>query len=184
MAEITPDLLRQLLTYEPDTGRLFWKERPPEMFKDARYAKRWNVRYAGHQAFMASHSNGYRTGQVFRVSLYAHRVAWAIHHGKWPERHVDHINGDPADNRIANLRDVPRESNMRNQRRHARNISGVTGVSWDRRRKRWVAMIWFHGKARSLGHFDKREDAIAARKAAERDHDYHPNHGRTANGKL
>jgi hypothetical protein len=90
---------------------------------------------------------------------------------------IDHINGNRRDNRIANLRAVDRRENMRNARLRSNNTSGIVGVTFSRDRKKWVAQI-NDGKVRSLGRFDKFEDAVEARKAAERRAGFHPNHGR------
>ncbi len=89
-------------------------------------------------------------------------------------QHVDHVNGDTLDNRKFNLRNVNRSENQRNMSKSKANTSGVTGVCFDRRRKRWLAQIG-GGKPRSFSEFD---DAVAYRKKMERELGYHPNHGR------
>ena len=58
------------------------------------------------------------------------------------------------------------------------NASGVTGVFWYKRRDGWIAQIYVDGKQRHLGFFDNLLDAVAARKSAEIEYNYHPNHGR------
>lgn len=96
------DLLRQLLRYEPETGNLFWKERPVEMFEPKGRgaqgnANTWNSRHAGKQAFITKHE-GYLRGAVFAINIIAHRVAWAMHYGEWPSDCIDHVNGDGTNN--------------------------------------------------------------------------------------
>ena len=54
----------------------------------------------------------------------------------------------------------------------------MTGVSWSNTFNKWKAQIKYKYKPYSLGYFDKKSDAIAARKAAEKDFGFHPNHGR------
>ena len=76
---------------------------------------------------------------------------------------VDHINGDPLDNRRQNLRLCSRSENMRNARRRSDNTSGFKGVSFDRKRKMFEAYISHKGKKRSLGFFDDIETAHGAR---------------------
>lgn len=187
MAENLPsiDTLRLLLRYEPETGRLFWRERPESMFADgghsaAHCAAKWNTRYAGKEALTALRVHGYRHGSVLDKQQAAHRVVWALVYGKWPSQDIDHINGDPADNRIINLRLVTKAENMRNQKRYATNKSGATGVNWFKRDRTWQAKITVSGQQVHLGYFKNIDDAIAARKAAEARYGFHENHGRVA----
>lgn len=180
-SDITPELCRQLLRYEPETGKLFWLFRPREMFKSQRSMNVWNARYAGQQAFTAD-SGGYRVGRIQDMMFRAHRVAWAIVHGVWPvEGHdVDHINGAPGDNRLCNLRSVPHQVNNQNNRRPTNNSSGHVGVSWNKHFSRWEAYIGDGTSRTRLGMFDALDAACAARKNAEAERGYHPNHGRPA----
>ena len=87
----SPDLLRELLRYEPDTGKLFWRERPIEMFTADRHMNAWNARYKNHEAFTADDGKGYRQGKIFNKATKAHRVIWTIHYGAWPDDQIDHI---------------------------------------------------------------------------------------------
>jgi hypothetical protein len=168
------DELRRLVRYDADTGKLTWLERGWDHCpRDG--GKRWNGRYAGKEAFRVTPS-GYRYGMIKRRMFRAHRVAWALHYGEWPDMEIDHINGDRADNRIANLRLVTRAENSRNQSSRKNSKSGIVGVC--QIRKKWRAFINLNGKPRHLGVFDTIEEAIAVRKAAERRAGYHPNHGR------
>ena len=174
MAENNIDIetLRALLRYDPDTGKLFWKERPEGQ-------RRWNTRYAGKEAFTALTSEGYRAGVIYRRKYNAHRVIWALHYGAWPTKEIDHVDRDRANNRISNLRDVSHAENMRNQPLRADNTTGHTGVILTKSGK-YQVQIRAGGVDLRLGHFVRLEDAIAARRAAEAEHNFHPNHGRAA----
>lgn len=108
----------------------------------------------------------------------AHRLAWFIYYGKWPEQTLDHINGNPKDNRIENLRDVTHNENMRNCKKRVDNSSGVTGVYLHKPSGKWQARGYLNGKAKSLGLFDDKELAINERKNWEKNNGYHKNHGR------
>ncbi|WP_306127946.1 HNH endonuclease signature motif containing protein [Roseovarius sp. MMSF_3350] len=174
----TPEELRQLLRYEPETGKLFWLHRPKEMFPCEGSYKTWNSRFAGNEAFTASVDPGYRYGTINGGKFFAHRVAYAIYHGKWPENHTDHINGDPSDNRIANLRDVSQSGNMRNSRKQSNNSSGHTGVYWFARDKKWRALGYVSGRQIYLGLFDSIEDAIAARDEFNKQNSFTDRHGK------
>lgn len=178
-ADITPELCRQLLRYDPETGKLYWRERPREMFRDSRGYAAWSARYPGREAFTAL-SRGYRTGKILDVQFFAHRVAWAIVHGAWPapESDIDHINGDGCDNRMANLREVSHLQNGRNIKRPTSNTSGYIGVSWDARKRKWAAYIGARETRRFLGYFSTPSEAGQARVAAQLADGYHPNHGR------
>ena len=176
----TPDTLRELLSYDPGTGLLMWHPRPIEMFPDERTFKGWNTKYAGKEALTAVNDQGYRGGRIFCVCHNAHRVAWAVYHGAWPAKQIDHINGNKADNRITNLRDVSQTENLRNTVTYSTNTSGVCGVSWRKETCKWRAQITLRGKSCHLGYFADFDDAVAARKAAEVKYGFHPNHGRPA----
>jgi len=173
----SPEVLRQLLSYDPETGKLFWKERPAHFFKSDSYAERWNNRFAGREALTARHREGYCHGSLLGSHVLAHRAAMALHNGEWPEWEVDHINGDRTDNRIDNLRAVTRSENARNVSVSQRNTSGQIGVS-ETARGMWVAYIREGGGHVHLGVFREFEDAVSARRAAQVRFGYHRNHGR------
>jgi hypothetical protein len=139
----------------------------------------WKTRSAGKEALTATGSHGYRCGPVLSNLLLAHRVIWALQTGEWPQQHIDHINGDKQDNRWENLRCVSRRSNMRNRKLSSNNSSGCHGVSRVSKGEGWRARIHTAAGEKLLGVYDDRNDAIAARKAAEKLYGYHENHGRS-----
>lgn len=161
---IPAPMLRQLLRYEPETGRLFWLHRP-----DAR--QEWNTRYAGKEA-MTAVCKGYRTGHVNGVSHRAHRVIWALVHGEWPQGLVDHVNGQTDDNRLNNLRVVDHAGNSRNRKLGKNNRSGVIGVFLHRPSGKWRAQIRHNRRLLSLGDFESIDDAKRARLEAEKQYGF------------
>lgn len=92
---------------------------------------------------------------------YNHRIVWLIHHGCMPKQ-IDHINGNPLDNRIENLRECNQSQNNWNQGIKVTNKSGHKGISWYVRDKRWVAKLNVCGKSHIVGNFVNKEDAIKA----------------------
>lgn len=176
------DVLVQLLRYDPDTGKLFWKERPVSMFpavstgRSAALCRLWNARYSGQEAFTSA-KDGYANGSVFGTNYVAHRVIWKLIYGIDPDQ-VDHIDGDRRNNRLENLRDVSLAENAKNKRMLPSNKTGIVGVS------RWAQRGYVYWAVSRPGTSDKYfkciGQAIRARREAERRHGFHPNHGRAA----
>ena len=122
-------------------------------------------------------TQGYWQVRISGKLYLGHRLAWFLAFGKWPTE-IDHINGDRADNRLVNLREVERVDNTRNRKTPCTNTSGVMGVSWDAANSKWQAAIWVDGKSIKLGRHKNFGEACAARKAGEIKYGFHKNHGR------
>jgi hypothetical protein len=151
---LTQERLKELLHYDPETGIFTWLVRPCNSIQIGNRAGR-------------SDRKGYIRIVYKNKPYLAHWLAWFFVYNKWPNNEIDHINGDPSDNRISNLRDVTRKQNMENKKIYKNNKSGYPGVSWHSRDEKWQARIGHYGKRKSLGTFDNLEDAIAARIQAE-----------------
>src|SRR5687768_11945871 len=162
MEQLIP-ALHENFVYDPKTGVFLWK-------KGGR---------SGRPAFQQN-NNGYLRGQIAGCALPAHRAAWLMHHGEWPDRDLDHIDGNRQNNAIANLRVVDFVDNQRNRKTPVTNNTGVMGVAWRAERQSWRAQIGIDGRNIYLGHFESKALAIVARKAAEKALGYHKNHGRSA----
>lgn len=162
--------LRQRLRYEPETGKLYWRPCP------GRNAS-WNAQHADREAFVNVHCQGYRAGRLDYVAYFAHRVIWAMCYGEDPEGQIDHVDHDRMNNRLENLRVVSHQENHRNTSRKRNNTSGQNGVSWFAATSRWSAYIMVDGRKKHLGYFADKQDAIAARRAAEARYGFHANHG-------
>lgn len=151
---LTASRAREILRYEPDTGHIY--RRKPNGTER---------RIGGRMAI------GYLQFSVDREMQLAHRVAWLLHTGEWPSGQIDHINGDRADNRLCNLRDVDQFTNMQNMRAAPKSAaSGVLGASPSLGRFR--ACIRVNGKFKHIGRYATPEEAHAAYVAAKRAH--HP----------
>lgn len=167
-AVITPEIVRQLLDYDPDTGTLTWRARSPKDHPNLAPAivDMFNTNWAG-KAAGSTCSQGYTQVKItlngHPFVFKGHRLAWVLHHGQWPRQEIDHINGRRSDNRIENLRDVSALVNSRNRSRHPKNTSGHWGVRWTR--GAWEAKFRTSTANHYMGRFPKREDAIAAVRA-------------------
>lgn len=107
-----------------------------------------------------------------------HRVCWELVNGPIPPgMTIDHIDHNPLNNRISNLRLANQTEQKRNMPISKRNSSGVVGVCWNKKAKKWLAKIGVNGKIIELGASKKIEDAIEMRKKAEIDYGFHKNHG-------
>jgi hypothetical protein len=164
------EYLRKRLRYEPETGKLFWLdcEDMPNC---------WRAKWSGKAAFTAVGFWGYRIGAINNVSFLAHRISYALHHGNWPSDQIDHINGVRDDNRIANLRVVSPQENLRNASMRSDNTSGVCGVYWHKQTEKWQARIKVDGRFKHLGLFTSIEAAAAARAEASVKYGYTDRHG-------
>lgn len=116
---------------------------------------------------------GYRVIRIDKRLYTAHRLAWLYVHGSWPSGVIDHINGDRGDNRIENLRDIPKAQNHQNLKRPpANNRTGWLGVTFSRRRQHYVAQICIDGRHLYIGSFPTAERAHEAYMRAK--HKLHP----------
>lgn len=175
---LTQALALELLRYEPETGKLFWRQRDRKHFPTDRICRIWNTRYADREALTGT-LQGYRVGRVLDVSQRAHRVIWLMVHGCWPDE-IDHLDGDPSNNRIENLRDVNSSINKRNRMRSSNNKSGVTGVFYCTQAGKYAAKIKADGKTTHLGFFDDIEKAAQVRADAEQRMGFTKRHGKAA----
>lgn len=179
--------LRKLIDYDPETGIHTWKERTAEYYSgNQRKANQFNSQYANKKAGGPTNThpelvNGYWKTIVTLPNgerVNGHRLAWALYYGVWPTKTLDHINGDGLDNRIENLREVSFNENQRNRKMPVHNTSGCVGVYKSRTPNKWNARINHDNKFIYLGTFNSKEEAIEARKKAEKEYGYHENHGR------
>lgn len=148
MREISREQVLRALRYEPISGRLYWRES--------------NCRRKAGEVAGNVGPRGYVTVGIGGRLVLAHRLIWLMVHGEMPVE-MDHLNGDRADNRIVNIRPATHTMNMENRRTaSSNNRSGLLGVSWGARQRRWYARITTGGKIRHLGYFDSPEAAHEA----------------------
>lgn len=151
--QVTAARLRQLLDYDPATGRFVWRETKGRRRKGAE---------AG-----ALHHSGYLQIGIDGKLYMAHRLAWLYVKGRWPPREVDHRNRVRTANWFGNLRLATRKQNSENTTLRYDNTSGHKGVYWLERVGKWYAQIRHNNVQIHLGYFSEIADAVAARRAAE-----------------
>jgi hypothetical protein len=156
MSELTSARLKELLTYWPDVGLFLWRTT--------------RGRAASGSVAGSIHRYGYRVINVDGKSYGAHRLVWLYVHGEWPNV-IDHINGDRADNRIANLRDVDTRTNAEN-RKGARTGKSIPlmGVRKATIGKQFTAAIKVNGRVVWLGGYETPELAHNAYLEAKKVH--------------
>jgi hypothetical protein len=140
MKNLTQERLKELLSYNPDTGDFFWN------VDKSGHAKK------GQKASCATANTGYLRIGIDRKRYLAHRLVWLYVYGKFPDNDLDHINRTRTDNRLCNLREATRAENLQNR-------SNVKGVYWHKRAKKWLAQISVNKKHFYLGLHESFEDA-------------------------
>lgn len=147
---LTAEEVRRHLSYNPETGEFRWliggKGRPG----------------VGEIAGCKSNALGYWLIGLNYRRHWAHRLAWLVSHGQWPEHQIDHINGDRADNRLANLRLATHAENQLNRHKSRPNKHGLKGVDICPKSGRFRARVVVSSKKHNLGYFDTAEQAHAA----------------------
>jgi hypothetical protein len=151
---LTQERLKELLTYSPETGLFYWKEKRGR-------------RQTEHPAGTRTHY-GYNGIRVDGVTYGAHRLAILYMTGAMPENDVDHIDGDVSNDRFVNLRECTHSQNLKNMKRHADNSSGFKGVYTATKGRSWFAQIHSDGTLHYLGSFPNRDEAAAAYDEAAR----------------
>lgn len=151
---ITAENIHKYLHYDPETGAFHWINQNTK-----RIGRRLD--YTCKDGYVIIDINGY----VYS----AHRLAWLYVHGYLPENWIDHINRNPSDNRIANLREASPQCNARNTGNPKNNTSGVKGVNQNESGS-WTASIKVSGKSIYLGTFRNFREAVAMRYEAEKKH--------------
>ena len=123
----------------------------------------------------------YKQRKIDGRMYYVHRLVWEEANGPIPEgMTIDHINGDRFDNTLSNLRMVTQQENTKNSAKNKTNTSGVSGVSWCKRRSKWRAYVRVSYNQITLGTYVDWFDAVCARMSANNSHGFHANHGRQA----
>jgi hypothetical protein len=165
----TFDFLTECFLLDEETGTLFWKTRPAWHFADEKIASRTNTHMAGKAAGCPSKERKRFTVKICGRYILCHRIVYALSRqidlDEVPTV-IDHIDGNPGNNRPTNLRPATPRQNAYNRAKQANNTSGFKGVTLDRRTGCWVAKINVGGNDIYLGGFKTVEEAGAAYRGA------------------
>jgi hypothetical protein len=120
--------------FEYRDGELFWKINTNK-----------SKNLIGKRAGCIGKGHAYGTVMLDKKSHCLHRVIYCMHTGEWPEI-VDHIDNDPQNHRIENLRAADRHTNNLNRTVQSNNKLGIKNVFWHSAHNKWSVQIWLRGK--------------------------------------
>lgn len=167
---ITQAELKEILYYDEFTGYFMWlKSKGPRAQAGSRAGSK--DKKLNGKTYIRICCNG--------VIYYAPRLAVLYMEGSFPPEEIDHISGDGTDNRWTNIRKVSGRENSKNARLHSNNTSGCSGVTFHKATQKWLVRIGNNtgGPTNHVGVYPTKEEAIAVRKVAEKEREYHKNHG-------
>lgn len=152
--ELTAARLRELYSYDRETGLFTPVHDLP-----------------GRRKIGTANKRGYLRINIDNRPQYAHRLAWLYMHGSWPKGVIDHINGNPSDNRACNLRDVTLAENSQNERmaRPNNKSAGLLGVTKCKNSDRYFSRVTLSGKSIYVGCFRTAREAHEAYLAVKRE---------------
>ena len=150
---ITQQRLHEILDYDPNTGEFRWKISTNHRIKIGQIAG------SGPSRKKARYSQIMIDGKLYMT----HRLAWLFVYGQFPNKEIDHKDGNRLNNKINNLRELSSKENSQNKQRYKSNKTGITGVWWIKEKKKWGSKI----SNTILGYYEDIWDAICARKSAE-----------------
>jgi len=151
---LTQKEVKRLFNYDPITGILIWK---------VSLSNRVSV----GDVIKGKDSDGYVVVRINKRTYQAQRIIWLWYYGYMPEGLIDHKDRIKHHNWIDNLREASKSCNARNIGNHKNNTSGVKGVSYNKKDKRWVAYIDVNGKHYYVGFCKDFDEAVCHRLAAE-----------------
>jgi hypothetical protein len=163
---LTQARLKELLHYDPETGKWHW------------LVFRRGCAVPGAEAGSIHGKTRYLRISIDNRSYLAHRLAWLYMTGEWPAEEVDHKDTDRSNNRWLNLREATSGQNNSNRAKLKNNTSGRKGVSWVKRDQKWRVMLMADGKHHNLGTFTDLD--LAGRVYEMAAYHYHGEYARAA----
>lgn len=121
--------------------------------------------------------DGYKRSYINGKTYYNHRIIWLFHYGFLPKQ-LDHIDGNPSNNHIENLREVTNSQNQQNKNIGSNNKSGIKNVHWSNSMKKWCVQITVDKKIKTVGFYECLNEAgLAAKEARSSFYGEYANHG-------
>lgn len=148
--KLTQEYLKSILEYDTEIGKFRW------LVAKARRNK------VGQIAGSADYSTGYWLMMIDSKRYRLHTLVWLYHHGRFPAEVIDHIDGNPSNSLIGNLRECTRSENQKNRKMQSNNTSGYKGVVQDKVSGKWIASIQNKNKSEIIGRFNTKEEASNA----------------------
>jgi len=145
-ASLEHNRLLELIYYDPDTG-IFTNK-----------INRGNCSPAG-KILGTKNASGHLILQIDKIMYMAHRLAWFYCFKEWPENIIDHIDQNPSNNALDNLREADKRTNSYNSGKRATNTSGIKGAYFDKRRNKFYSSMTINGIHKFLGYYDTVEEA-------------------------
>lgn len=133
--------------FEYRDGELYWLVKP---------CRRDPI---GMKAGTLNKKSGYKAVCYKRKKYYVHRLIYLMHTGVMPIE-IDHIDGDPSNNRVENLRECNRSENGFNKSAQRNNKSGVKNIHWCDKAKKWIVYLKINGKNTNFGGFEDLDLAV------------------------
>ena len=139
---ISQEFLKEIFDYKD--GNLYWIK--PLSGK------------AMHRKIAGNLNKKGRSIGIYNKNYLAHRLIFLWHHGYLP-KYIDHIDGNPFNNKIENLREATHQQNMCNSKKPVTNTSGYKNVSWQANLKKWRVRLTINKKSKQFGVYDNIEEA-------------------------
>lgn len=165
------EYLKECFDYNPETGELFWKERPRYHFKTEAGWKSFNTQFAGKLTFRSKCGSGYYFGKLNGKNFKTSRIVYKILNGVDPDI-VLHKDGNKTDNRPGSLSSGTSAENSKDLKKYITNKSGIMGVNFCK--NKWVVTL----NSKYIGSSTDFFEACCMRKSMEVLHNYHPSHGK------
>ena len=146
---ITQSRLKEVLSYDKDTGIFIW-------------IKPTSRRVTKNSKAGVINASKYVAISIDKKRYAAHRLAWLYVYGKFPDNNIDHIDGNPSNNSIVNLREATQQQNLYNTKKPVTNTSGYKGVHFHKGTKKWRAVVSVNNYPKHLGLFKTLEEAHIA----------------------
>lgn len=166
MIGLTHSDLVGIVEYNPETGIFTWRHRGHDICSCSRSREAWNGNFAGKQAGSIG-ANGYMYTTFFnKHKVLLHSLAWFYMKKIWPDKYIDHINGDRIDNRFNNLREATASQNAANAKIRTDNKSGHKNVFWNSQKQMWHVRLVAEKRPIHIGFFSDIDVAADAAKKA------------------